>query len=132
MSLVFLADSVFVLHGAFAVLVAPSALLALAGRYASRPVLWNLHNLSITVMVSGQLLLRKCPLVALEQTLRNADGREMPYTGSFVRYVVDHLTGITLPAGSVMALSVAIALVSIAALVRHWPYGAPKSALSEA
>jgi hypothetical protein len=64
-SLVFLADSVFVLHGAFAVLVAPSALLALIGRYSCRSVLWSLHNLSITVMVSGQLLLLHrlvCPL----------------------------------------------------------------------
>ena len=116
-----LGDATFVAHGVFVVIALPSALLALTGVYARTALLWGLHNASIVVMVVGQAMLHQCPLVALETAFRNAAGAEMPYTGSYVRYVTQHLTGYTLPQGSVMAMSSAVVLISIIALFLHWP-----------
>jgi hypothetical protein len=120
-ALIWLGDAVFVFHGVFVLIAVPSALLALTGVYARYSFLWGLHNLSIVIMVVGQLTLQQCPLVALESAFRHAGGGEMPYTGSYIRYVVQQLSGYTLPQGSVMAMSSAVALISIVALFMHWP-----------
>jgi len=117
--LALLADSVFVLHGAFVVLALPSAVLAYIGYYHGKPVLWRLHNLAIAIMVTGRAFLGQCPLVALEQALRHRAGERMPYTDSYVVYVLRAVTGVAPPAGSVMAMSAVVAVVSVAAIVRH-------------
>jgi hypothetical protein len=117
--LALLADSVFVLHGVFVVLALPSAVLAYVGYYHGKRVLWRLHNLASSVMVTGRAFLGQCPLVALEQALRHRAGERMPYTDSYVVYLLRLLTGVAPPAGSVMAMSAVVAVVSVAAVVRH-------------
>ena len=117
--LALLADWVFVLHGVFVVLALPSAVLAYLGYYHGKRVLWRLHNLAISIMVAGRAFLGQCPLVALEQALRHRAGERMPYTDSYVVYLNRALTGFAPPAGSVMAMSAVVAVVSVAAVVRH-------------
>jgi hypothetical protein len=117
--LALLADWVFVLHGVFVVLALPSAVLAYIGYYHGKRILWRLHNLAIAVMVTGRAFLGQCPLVALEQALRHRAGERMPYTDSYVVYLLRTVTGVAPPAGSVMAMSAVVAVVSVAAVVRH-------------
>jgi len=117
--LALLADWVFVLHGVFVVLALPSAVLAYIGYYHGKRILWRLHNLAIAVMVTGRAFLGQCPLVALEQALRHRAGERMPYTDSYVVYLLRTITGVAPPAGSVMAMSAVVAVVSVAAIVRH-------------
>jgi hypothetical protein len=117
--LALLADWVFVLHGVFVVLALPSAVLAYLGYYHGKRILWRLHNLAIAIMVTGRAFLGQCPLVALEQALRHRAGERMPYTDSYVVYMLRALTGVAPPAGSVMAMSAVVAVVSVAAIVRH-------------
>jgi len=117
--LALLADSVFVLHGVFVVLALPSAALAYIGYYHGKRILWRLHNLAMAIMVTGRAFLGQCPLVALEQALRHRAGERMPYTDSYVVYLLRTLTGVAPPAGSVMAMSAVVAVVSVAAIVRH-------------
>ena len=117
--LALLADSVFVLHGAFVVLAIPSAFLAYAGFYRRRQLLGRLHNLAITIMVTGRVFLGKCPLVAIEAALRHRAGEKMPYTGGYVAYAFRSLVGIAPPSGSVMAMSAAVAVITAAAIVRQ-------------
>ena len=117
--LALLADWVFVLHGVFVVLALPSAVLAYLGYYHGKRILWRLHNLAIAIMVAGRASLGQCPLVALEQALRHRAGERMPYTDSYVVYMLRALTGVAPPAGSVMAMSAVVAVVSVAAIVRH-------------
>jgi len=117
--LAMLADWVFVLHGVFVVLALPSAVLAYIGYYHGKRILWRLHNLAIAIMVTGRAFLGQCPLVALEQALRHRAGERMPYTDSYVVYLLRTVTGVAPPAGSVMAMSAVVAVVSVAAIVRH-------------
>ena len=117
--LALLADWVFVLHGVFVVLALPSAVLAYIGYYHGKRILWRLHNLAIAIMVTGRAFLGQCPLVALEQALRHRAGERMPYTDSYVVYLLRTVTGVAPPAGSVMAMSAVVAVVSVAAIVRH-------------
>jgi hypothetical protein len=114
-----LANLTFMAHGVFAVLVVPSAYLAFSGGYCARRTVWAFHNLCIVIMAAGQVTFRQCPLVTLEQALRDRAGTEMWYEGSYVRYVVEQMSGYTLPSGSVMAASITIVLVSVLALLRH-------------
>src|SRR5207245_11593869 len=108
--LALLADWVFVLHGVFVVLALPSAVLAYVGYYHGKRVLWRLHNLAISVMVTGRAFLGQCPLVALEQALRHRAGERMPYTASYV-VLLPHLhTGVAPSAGSVMAMARCVAV----------------------
>src|SRR3989475_13091526 len=116
--LAMLADWVFVLHGVFVVLALPSAVLAYIGYYHGKRILWRLHNLAIGIMVTGRAFLGQCPLVALEQALRHRAGERMPYTDSYVVYLLRLLTGVAPPAGSVMAMSAVVAVVSVAAVGR--------------
>src|SRR6266542_3485754 len=117
--LALLADWIFVLHGAFVVLAVPSAVLAYAGYYRGKQLLWRLHNLAIAIMVTGRAFLGRCPLVVLEAALRHSAGERMPYTGGYVAYVVRSLVGVPPPPGSVMAMSAVVAVISVAAIVRH-------------
>src|SRR4029453_14622542 len=117
--LALLADSVFVLHGVFMVLALPSAVLAYVGYYHGKRILWRLHNLAMAIMVTGRAFLGQCPLVALEQALRHRAGERMPYTDSYMVYLLRTFTGVAPPAGSVMAMSAAVAVISMAAIVRH-------------
>jgi Protein of Unknown function (DUF2784) len=117
--LALLANLVFVLHGVFVVLAIPSAILAYVGYYHGKRILWRLHNLAMAIMVTGRAFLGQCPLVALEQALRHRAGERMPYTDSYVVYLLRTLTGVAPPAGSVMAMSAAVAVISVAAIVRH-------------
>jgi hypothetical protein len=117
--LAMLADWVFVLHGVFVVLALPSALLAYVGYYRGKQILWYLHDMAIAIMVTGRAFLGQCPLVALEQALRHRAGERMPYTDSYVVYMLRALTGVAPPTGSVMAMSAVVAVVSVAAIVRH-------------
>jgi hypothetical protein len=117
--LALLADSVFVLHGVFVVLAFPSAVLAYVGYYHGKRILWRLHNLAMAIMVTGRAFLGQCPLVALEQALRHRAGERMPYTDSYVVYLLRTLTGVAPPGGSVLAMSAAVAVISMAAIVRH-------------
>src|SRR5438093_11487489 len=117
--LALLADWVFVRHAVFVVLAHPSAVLAYLGYSHGKRVLWRLHNLAISIMVAGRAFLGQCPLVALEQALHHRAGERMPYTDSYVVYLLRTLTGVSPPAGSIMAMSVAVAVISVAAIVRH-------------
>ena len=117
--LTLLADWVFVLHGVFVVLALPSSVLAYVGYYRGKQMLWYLHNLAMGIMVTGRAFLGQCPLVALEQALRHRAGERMPYTDSYVVFMVRSVTGVAPPAGSVMAMSAVVAVVSVAAIVRH-------------
>src|SRR5262249_45987594 len=117
--LAILADWVFVLHGVFVVLAIPSAMLAFAGYYRRRQLMWRAHNLAIAVMVTGRAALGKWPLVVLEAALRERAGEKMPYTGGYVAYVFRSLVGVAPPPGTVMAMSAAVAVITAAAIVRH-------------
>src|SRR5207247_3815460 len=117
--LALLADWVFVLHGVFVVLALPSAVLAYVGYYRGKQILWYLHNMAIAIMVTGRAFLGQCPLVALEQALRHRAGERMPYTDSYVVYVLRAVTGVAPPAGSVMAMSALVAVGRVAPLVRQ-------------
>jgi Protein of Unknown function (DUF2784) len=130
--LAMLADWVFVLHGVFVVLALPSAVLAYVGYYRGRQLLWHVHNLAIAIMVTGRAFLGQCPLVALEQALRHRAGERMPYTDSYVVYLLRTLTGVAPPAGSVMAMSVVVAVVSVAAIVRHRGLAGDRTPVPEA
>ena len=129
--LVLLADGVFLVHGVFVILVLPSAVLAFMGYYRSKRHLWRIHNLSIGAMVLGRVSLGQCPLVVLEEMIRNAAGDKMPYSDSYVGYVVRSLTGVTPPDGSVMMISAIVALVSLLAVLRHRPSAAKCSPVTE-
>ncbi|TMB70946.1 MAG: DUF2784 domain-containing protein [Chloroflexi bacterium] len=117
--LTLLADWVFVLHGVFVVLALPSSVLAYLGYYRGKQMLWYLHNLAMGIMVTGRAFLGQCPLVALEQALRHRAGERMPYTDSYVVFMIRSVTGVAPPAGSVMVMSAAVAVLSVAAIVRH-------------
>ena len=129
--LALLADSVFVLHGVFVILALPSAVLAYLGYYHGKRVLWCLHNLAIAIMVTGRASLGQCPLVALEQALRHRAGERMPYTDSYVVYMLRAITGVAPPAGSVMAMSAVVAVLSVAAIVRHRGYASDHTPVTE-
>ena len=92
--LTLLADWVFVLHGVFVVLALPSSVLAYLGYYRGKQMLWYLHNLAMGIMVTGRAFLGQCPLVALEQALRHRAGERMPYTDSYVVFMVRSVTGV--------------------------------------
>ena len=113
------ADSMFYLHGIFVVLIVPSTVLLVLGYYRRQQLLWHLHNTSVAISLVGQALLFKCPLVALEETFRARAGAEMAYSGSYVRYVVNELTGLMLPTNSVMLASFAIGAATIVAYFRY-------------
>ena len=129
--LVLLADGVFVVHGVFVILALPSAVLAFMGYYQSKRHLWRIHNLSIGAMVLGRVSLGQCPLVVLEEMIRNAAGDKMPYSDSYVGYVVRSLTGVMPPGGSVMMISAIVALVSLLAVLRHRPSAAKRGPVTE-
>jgi hypothetical protein len=117
--LALVADWVFLVHGAFVVLALPSAMLAYAGYYRGKRPLWHLHNLAIAIMVAGRASLGRCPLVVLEEAVRHRAGERLPYTGGYVAYVSRSLIGVAPPPGSVMAISAVVAVISVAAIVRH-------------
>ncbi|MEO6196993.1 MAG: DUF2784 family protein [Dehalococcoidia bacterium] len=116
------ADGAYITHGMFVLLVVPSTILALVGFYRSTPSLWHLHNISILIMAVGRVLTGRCPLVELEETLRTSAGDPMPYTGSYVNHLVSTLSGISLPGGTMLFVSSAIGVLSLAAILIHRPY----------
>jgi hypothetical protein len=116
------ADITFATHAVFVVLAIPSTLLALAGAYRKLPQAWAVHSLSMLIMATGTLTFGRCPLVELEDAFRTAAGEPMPYTGSFVNYCLNELVGTPLPTGSMFYISFSIAILSLGALIVHWPF----------
>lgn len=92
--------------------------LALAGAYRRRPRVWHFHNACVAAMAAGQAVLWRCPLVALEEALRAAGGDEMWYSGSYVVFLVDRLTGFELPVAAVVAGSVTVGAATALAWLR--------------
>ena len=113
------ADSMFYLHGIFVVLIVPSTVLLVIGYYRRQQLLWHLHNTSVAISLVGQALLFKCPLVALEEAFRAKADQEMAYSGSYVRYLVNELTGLMLPTNSVMLASFAIGIATVVAYFKY-------------
>lgn len=112
-----LADAVFGLHLLFALAILPSTALLCLGAYRNRPVLRTAQCLGISVMAVGQAVLLECPLVVLERTLRESASTSPWYHGSFIVFVFQRATGVQLPAGVVVSLSVLVISLSAAALL---------------
>lgn len=93
----FAADIVFGVHGVFVLFIIPSCVLALIGFYRTRTTLHYLHWGSVVIMVLGTAYWGRCPLVELEEALRNAAGRPMPYEGSFTSYFLSGIVGFDVP-----------------------------------
>lgn len=112
-----LANTTFFVHVIFVFLVLPSLFLALTGYYTTHRRLAVVHNASVAVMIVGGLLFGRCPLVELEEGLREAAGDEMWYDGSFTRFVVAMITGIDLPAPVVSFTPLLIGALTLASVV---------------
>jgi hypothetical protein len=117
-----MANATFLAHGLFVLVAVPSTYFAFTGLYRTRSQLATLHYLSIAIMALGQLRYGQCPLVVLEEAFRNKAGIEMWYSGGYVDYMTLQLTGIALPAGAVMSVTISLVVFSLIGLVRHhWP-----------
>lgn len=112
-----LADTVFGLHLLFVLALGPSTALFCLGGYRRRPFHAQLHCLGIYGMAIGQTVLRECPLVLLERTLREAAGHSPWYYSSFSVFVVQRLTGFELPAVVIFSLSTLVVVATTAALL---------------
>jgi hypothetical protein len=106
-------------HAIFVALAVPSTLAALSGAYRRVPWMWALHNTCIAIMAVGTLAFGRCPLVELEDRLRTAADEPMPYTGSFVHYLLRSISGWELPAGSMLYISSSITILTLVALILH-------------
>jgi hypothetical protein len=113
------ADGVFVTHGVFMILAIPSTLLALFGFYRARMHFFHFHNFCMGVMVWGRVTFGRCPLVELEERLRDAAGTQMAYKGSYVEHVMMQI-GVDMPKSSVLYISVSIAVFTAVALILHF------------
>lgn len=114
-----LADGTFITHAIFVALAVPSTLAALTGVYRRVPRMWAFHNLCIAIMAVGTLAFGRCPLVELEVRFRTAAGEPMPYTGSFVHYLLRSISGWELPAGSMLYISASITALTLVAVIMH-------------
>ena len=114
-----LANAVFALHFVFVLAVALSTAALCLGLYRTRRPLFAAHCLGIYAMAVGQALLRACPLVPLEHGLREAAGREPWYSGSFIVFVVERVTGLETPVVLVAALSILVIALTTAALAER-------------
>ena len=120
-----LANAVFALHLVFVLAVALSTAALCLGLYRTRLPLFLTHCFGIYAMAVGQLLLRACPLVPLEHALREAGGAEPLYSGSFILFVVERMTGLELSAVLVASLSILVIVLTTVALVEALLLAAP-------
>ena len=112
-----LASTVFALHLVFVLAVAPSTAALCRGYYRTRPLFFFAHCICVYSMALAQLLLRACPLVPLEHMLREAGGGAPWYSGSFILFVVERVTGIHLPVALIASLSILVVVLTTAALL---------------
>ncbi|MCI0855048.1 MAG: DUF2784 family protein [Chloroflexi bacterium] len=112
-----LASAVFALHLVFILAVAPSTAALCCGYYRTRPLFFLAHCICVYSMALAQLLLRACPLVPLEHMLREAGGGAPWYSGSFILFVVERLTGLHLPVALIASLSILVIVLTTAALL---------------
>ena len=112
-----LASAVFALHLVFVLAVAPSTAALCRGYYRTRPLFLLTHCTFVYSMGLTQLLLRACPLVPLEHMLRESGGGAPWYSGSFILFVVERVTGLHLPVALIASLSILIVVLTTAALL---------------
>ncbi len=112
-----LANAVFLLHLVFILAVVLSTAALCLGLYRTRQPLFLTPCFDIYTMALGQLLLRACPLVPLEHVLRKAGGGEPWYSGSFILFVVERITGQEFPGILVASLSILVIGLTTGALL---------------
>ncbi len=118
-----MANAVFALHLAFVLGVVLSSAALVSGFYRTRQWLLVIHCTGIYAMAAGQAVLRACPLVPLEHGLREAGGGEPWYSGSFIVFVVNRVTGFELPVAVVVAFSMGAIALTTAALAAQLANG---------
>ena len=112
-----LASAVFALHLVFVLAIAPSTAALCFGYYRTRPLFFLAHFVCVYSMAIAQLLLQACPLGPLEHGLPEAGGEAPWYSGSFILFVVERVTGLHLPVALIASLSILVVVLTTAALL---------------
>ena len=107
-----LANVVFVIHILVIVFMITNAALTITGFMADHPLYHRLSTVFVGMVIISQIVFLGCPLVALEYSLRRHYDPSIHYTGSFTVYLIEKLTGVTIP-----TLAVTIATYLIVAIV---------------
>ena len=92
-----LANLTFFVHLVVIVILIGGVVGVTSGFYIEHPVLLRIHTAIVAVTAISQLLFLGCPLVTLENALRQQYAPETKYYGSFVVYLLLRFTGIKVP-----------------------------------
>lgn len=112
---VVLANAVFVLHLLVIGYLLGGSAFVLTKYASDYPFIRSLHLLFVGITVISQIVFLGCPLVELEAYFRRKYNPDYSYHGSFTVYLIEKMSGVTVPVEIVTLATFAIAAIAVSA-----------------